>query len=47
MTDFGNIDALLKTLPQHNVQPLWTVMNAVVKTVGHANLIVGATGPQS
>lgn len=35
MSTIDTLDKLLNTLPEYNVQPLWTVMDAVVRTPSH------------
>jgi len=35
MSRIESLDKLLSTLPEYNVQPLWTVMDAVVRTPSH------------
>jgi len=35
MSRIESLDKLLNTLPEYNVQPLWTVMDAVVSAPSH------------
>jgi hypothetical protein len=41
------LEKLLKTLPAYNVQPLWTVMDAVVLSWHWYELIVGSSNAES